>query len=158
LSRSFKAERADERIEIIDDALIEAIELRPLLLVDPSICGKGAENAGGQWRIDAFERLQEDKADRVSVRKQPAKRFSEEIVRGVKRSTNALKLLVLKALRQELDEIQSFDATGAHFGQPGYETDLLYLAGLLALCLGGPGPISVDALLSRLQTSRGSQA
>ena len=52
LSRSFKAERADERIEIIDDALIEAIELRPLLLVDPSICSKGAENAGGQWRID----------------------------------------------------------------------------------------------------------
>jgi hypothetical protein len=47
LLRSFKAERADERIEIIDDALIEAIELRPLLLVDPSICSKGAENAGG---------------------------------------------------------------------------------------------------------------
>lgn len=44
LSRSFKAERGDERIEIIDDALIEAIELRPLLLVDPSICSKGAEN------------------------------------------------------------------------------------------------------------------
>jgi putative oxidoreductase len=29
-------------------------------------------------------------------------------------------------------KLQSFDATGAHFGQPGYETDLLYLAGLLA--------------------------
>src|SRR6476659_9059638 len=55
-------------------------------------------------------------------------------------------------------KLQSFDAAGAHFGQPGYETDLLYLAGLLALCLGGPGPISVDALLSRLQTSRGSKA
>jgi|SRR4029077_6610420 len=55
-------------------------------------------------------------------------------------------------------KLQSFDATGAHFGQPGYETDLLYLAGLLALCLGGPGPISVDALLSRRQSSRGSKA
>jgi putative oxidoreductase len=55
-------------------------------------------------------------------------------------------------------KLQSFDTTGAHFGQPGYETDLLYLAGLLALCLGGPGPISVDTLLSRLQTSRGSKA
>ena len=55
-------------------------------------------------------------------------------------------------------KLLSFDAAGAHFGQPGYETDLLYLAGLLALCLGGPGPISVDALLSRLQTSRGSKA
>ena len=55
-------------------------------------------------------------------------------------------------------KLQSFDAAGAHFGQPGYETDLLYLAGLLALCLGGPGPISVDALLSRLQIPRGSKA
>src|SRR6185312_1550969 len=27
--------------------------------------------------------------------------------------------------------------TGAHFGQPGYETDLLYLACLAALVLGG---------------------
>jgi putative oxidoreductase len=36
--------------------------------------------------------------------------------------------------------LQSFDAAGAHFGQPGFETDLLYLAGLIALCLGGAGP------------------
>ena len=34
-----------------------------------------------------------------------ARRFSEEIVRGVKRSTNALKQLVLEGLRQELDEM-----------------------------------------------------
>jgi hypothetical protein len=33
--------------------------LRPLLLVDPSICSKGAENAGGQWRIDAFEKIRQ---------------------------------------------------------------------------------------------------
>ena len=48
-------------------------------------------------------------------------------------------------------KLQSFDAAGAHFGQPGYETDLLYLAGLVALCLGGPGPISVDGFLNRLK-------
>jgi putative oxidoreductase len=46
-------------------------------------------------------------------------------------------------------KLQSFDAAGAHFGQPGYETDLLYLAGLIALCFGGPGPLSIDALLIR---------
>ena len=46
--------------------------------------------------------------------------------------------------------LQSFDAAGAHFGQPGYETDLLYLASLLALCFGGPGPVSVDGWLNRL--------
>ena len=54
-------------------------------------------------------------------------------------------------------KLQSFDAAGAHFGQPGYETDLLYLASLLALCFGGPGPLSVDRWLNRLmeKPSRG---
>jgi putative oxidoreductase len=46
-------------------------------------------------------------------------------------------------------KLQSFDAAGAHFGQPGYETDLLYLAALIALCVGGPGPWSVDGVLRR---------
>jgi putative oxidoreductase len=41
-----------------------------------------------------------------------------------------------------------YDSMGAHFGQPGYETDLLYLAGLLALCMGGTGPLSIDGRLS----------
>jgi putative oxidoreductase len=51
-------------------------------------------------------------------------------------------------------KLQSFDAAGAHFGQPGYETDLLYLAGLIALCLGGAGPFSIDGLLSRFKSTR----
>jgi putative oxidoreductase len=50
-------------------------------------------------------------------------------------------------------KLQSFDVAGAHFGQPGYETDLLYLAGLIALCLGGPGPLSIDGLLSRFKSA-----
>lgn len=48
-------------------------------------------------------------------------------------------------------KLQSFDAAGAHFGQPGYETDLLYIAGLVALCLGGPGPFSIDGILGRFR-------
>jgi len=36
---------------------------------------------------------------------------------------------------------------GAHFGQPGYETDLLYLACLAALVLGGSGPFALDSIL-----------
>jgi putative oxidoreductase len=44
-------------------------------------------------------------------------------------------------------KLMSYDAAGAHFGQPGYETDLLYIAGLLALCVGGAGPLSVDGYL-----------
>jgi putative oxidoreductase len=46
-------------------------------------------------------------------------------------------------------KLQSVTAAGAHFGQPGYETDLLYLAALAALVLGGSGPFSVDRLLAR---------
>ena len=42
----------------------------------------------------------------------------------------------------------SYDSAGAHFGQPGYETDLLYLAGLIALCIGGAGPFSLDGYWS----------
>jgi putative oxidoreductase len=42
----------------------------------------------------------------------------------------------------------AYDASGAHFGQSGYETDLLYLAALLALCFGGAGPLSLDGYLS----------
>src|SRR5262249_46576300 len=46
-------------------------------------------------------------------------------------------------------KLMSYDGTGAHFGQPGYETDLLYIAGLLALCIGGAGPLSLDGYLGR---------
>jgi putative oxidoreductase len=43
----------------------------------------------------------------------------------------------------------SVDAAGAQFGQPGYETDLLYLAALAALAIGGSGPLALDTLLLR---------
>ena len=45
--------------------------------------------------------------------------------------------------------LQSVTASGAHFGQPGYETDLLYLAALAALVLGGSGPFALDRLIVR---------
>jgi putative oxidoreductase len=40
-------------------------------------------------------------------------------------------------------------ADGPQFGPPGYEINLLYVAGLLALILRGAGPCSIDRLLSR---------
>jgi putative oxidoreductase len=46
-------------------------------------------------------------------------------------------------------KLLSVTAQGAHFGQPGYETDLLYLAGLAALVLGGSGPMALDRLFVR---------
>jgi putative oxidoreductase len=51
-------------------------------------------------------------------------------------------------------KLQAVTAAGAQFGQPGYETDLLYLACLTALVLGGSGPIAVDGFLSRCGTKR----
>ena len=40
-------------------------------------------------------------------------------------------------------------ADGPQFGPPGYEVNLLYIAGLLALILGGAGTLSIDRLLAR---------
>jgi putative oxidoreductase len=37
-------------------------------------------------------------------------------------------------------KIKAVTAAGAQFGPPGYEVNLLYLACLAALVLGGPGP------------------
>src|SRR5215831_4457133 len=38
---------------------------------------------------------------------------------------------------------------GPQLGPPGYEINLLYIAGLVALILGGAGPLSIDARRSR---------
>jgi len=53
-------------------------------------------------------------------------------------------------------KLQSYDAAGAHFGQPGYETDLLYIAGLVALCIGGAGALSVDRYLKTRRRGDGT--
>jgi putative oxidoreductase len=39
--------------------------------------------------------------------------------------------------------------SGPQFGPPGYEVNLLYIACLLSLILGGAGALSIDRLLSR---------
>ena len=51
-------------------------------------------------------------------------------------------------------KLQAVTASGAQFGPPGYETDLLYLACLAALVLGGSGPFALDGLLARLSARR----
>jgi putative oxidoreductase len=40
-------------------------------------------------------------------------------------------------------------ADGPQFGPPGYEINLLYIAGLFALIFGGAGALSIDHLLAR---------
>jgi putative oxidoreductase len=51
-------------------------------------------------------------------------------------------------------KLQDVTASGAQFGPPGYETDLLYLAGLATLVLGGSGPFAMDGLLARIKARR----
>lgn len=41
-------------------------------------------------------------------------------------------------------KLREVTAAGPQFGPPGYETDLLYLAALATLVLGGSGPFSLD--------------
>jgi putative oxidoreductase len=46
-------------------------------------------------------------------------------------------------------KLQAVTAAGAQFGPPGFETDLVYLACLAALVLGGSGPFAIDSLLTK---------
>jgi hypothetical protein len=62
--------RPTAAIEIIDNALIEAIKLRSPLGLKPCVCFDGAEKTCGEWPVDTFEELQEDEANRVSLREQ----------------------------------------------------------------------------------------
>jgi putative oxidoreductase len=41
-------------------------------------------------------------------------------------------------------KLMAVTANGPQFGPPGYETDLLYVAALLALVFGGSGPFALD--------------
>jgi putative oxidoreductase len=51
-------------------------------------------------------------------------------------------------------KLQAVTAAGAQFGPPGFETDLLYLACLAALVLGGSGPLSIEGLLAKRREIR----
>jgi putative oxidoreductase len=46
-------------------------------------------------------------------------------------------------------------ADGPQFSPPGYEVNLLYIAGLLALILGGAGRLSIDGLRARRKQDSG---
>jgi len=59
-------------------------------------------------------------------------------------------------------KLMAVTAAGAQFGPPGYECDLLYLACLAALVLGGSGPLAIDGLIRRgkpnIPVTRGNKA
>ena len=43
-------------------------------------------------------------------------------------------------------KLRAVTKAGPEFGPPGYETDLLYLAALATLALGGSGPFALDRM------------
>jgi putative oxidoreductase len=49
-------------------------------------------------------------------------------------------------------KLMAVTAAGAQFGPPGYETNLLYLACLAALVLGGSGPLAIDDVITKRRT------
>lgn len=48
-------------------------------------------------------------------------------------------------------KLMAVTSTGPQFGPPGYEVNLLYLACLAALVMGGAGPWSMDDLIRKRQ-------
>lgn len=46
-------------------------------------------------------------------------------------------------------KLMAVTPAGPRFGPPGVETNLLYLAGLATLLLGGPGPLAIDGWFAR---------
>ena len=59
-----------ERVEVGDDPLIQPVESMAFLLSEPGIGGDGREQAGGERSVYAFEELQEDEADRITLWKE----------------------------------------------------------------------------------------
>lgn len=55
-------------------------------------------------------------------------------------------------------KLRAVTTAGAQFGPPGYEVDLLYLACLATLVLGGSGPFTVEAILAKLKRRSGKSA
>ncbi len=54
--------------------------------------------------------------------------------------------------------ITGMTEAGPQFGMPGYEVNLLYIAGLLALFLRGPAHMSVDQMLAEKKGGGGAAA
>jgi putative oxidoreductase len=46
-------------------------------------------------------------------------------------------------------KLMAVTPAGAQFGPPGYECNLLYLACLATLVLGGPGPLAIDSFIRK---------
>ena len=81
----------EERIEIIADALVEAVQGTAFLFRQYMIAAEWREQTCGERRVDFFEQLQEDNTDRVALGDQPIAPgarhpFDEPLARSLERS------------------------------------------------------------------------
>jgi putative oxidoreductase len=54
-------------------------------------------------------------------------------------------------------KLREVTSAGAQFGPPGYETNLLYIAALATLVLGGSGPFALDQVRVSKKATRDSK-
>lgn len=61
-------------------------------------------------------------------------------------------------LKYDFSSVNAIGLTpsGPKFGPPGYEVNLLYIAALVALIVGGAGAFSIDQALARTRSARSS--
>ena len=67
LRGGFEADSLDECVKVIDDAVVEAVKLRPLLIRDFGIGADGAEETRRERGVDSFEQFQENQADGIPL-------------------------------------------------------------------------------------------
>src|SRR5208337_579635 len=71
VSCGFETDGVNERVEVVDDALIEPVEERSALAAQLGVGRDWGKKAGSQRSVDAFKELQKDEADRVAVGEDP---------------------------------------------------------------------------------------
>ncbi len=69
-SGGFETDRIHEFVKIVNNALVKAVELRALLLLQFAVAGDGRQQPGGQGGVDSFEQLEEDEADGIAFAQQ----------------------------------------------------------------------------------------
>src|SRR5258705_592423 len=63
-----EADRLDQCVKVIDDAVIEAVELRPVLGRGFGVGTDGAEEASSKRGIDSFQKVQEHQTNSTNLR------------------------------------------------------------------------------------------
>ena len=67
MSCGFESDSPNERVEVIGDALVKAVELRASLIGELGVGSERRKQPGRQGSVDALEEFQKDEADRVAV-------------------------------------------------------------------------------------------